>query len=131
MLRTHITCGALVVVMLSVPSLAQAQRPAPDDAERWYALVTQLEPEALVSVRLKDGTRMKGTVVAADPAAFMLLPRTRIPVAARDLRYEDIASIERSRRGMNAGAKVLLGAGVCAAGLLLLLAAIITNSFRG
>lgn len=124
MSRTRFVSVALVVVMLSAPSLVWAQPPAPGDAERWHALVTQLESAAFVSVRLKDGTRMKGTVVGADAATFMLMPHTRIPVAARDLRYEDVASIERVRQGMNPGTKVLLGAGIGVGGFLLLLAAV-------
>jgi hypothetical protein len=67
--------------------------------------------------RLKDGTRLKGTVLSAQTETFTLKPRTRIPVAGRDIRYDAIDSLERTTVGMSPAKKVLIGvaAGVGAA----------------
>jgi hypothetical protein len=65
-----------------------------------------------VSVRLKDGKRVVGTVLAHSEDSLVLKPRTRVPVAARAIAFTDIESIERKKPGWSPGAKVLLGAGV-------------------
>jgi hypothetical protein len=99
-----------LVLALTSSSLA-AQQPL-NEAQSWRALAGGLEPAAMVSVRLKDGKRVVGTVVDHSEDALILKPRTRVPVPARAIAFTDIDSIERKHLGWSPGAKVLLGAGV-------------------
>lgn len=111
----------LMVAILSTASSAAGQPAGDDLGERWHLVISRLEPAAFVSLRLKDGHRVKGTVLAANDRSFTFMPRTRIPVAARDVRYEEVATLERAREGMSPGAKVLIGAGAGVGGFLLLI----------
>jgi hypothetical protein len=115
---------ALVLAIAATPSPSFAQQTAPDEAQMWRTLLSNLEAAALVSVRLKDGSRIKGTVLRVGDETFALKPQTRIPVPARELRFEDVASIERTRLSMSPGKKVLMGVGI-GVGVYTLLAAII------
>jgi hypothetical protein len=90
----------------------------------WRTVVNNFEAAALVSVRMKNGSRMKGTVLHVGDETFAFKPRTRIPVAAREVRFDDVASIERSKLSMSPAKKVLLGVGI-GAGLYMVLVAII------
>ena len=121
----HLVSAALVVVMAATSSLSSAQQAAPDEAEMWRSVVSRLDAAALVSVRLKNGARMKGTVLRVGDETFAFKPRTRIPVAARELRFDDVASIERARETMSPGKKVLLGVGIGFSAYMLLTAIII------
>ena len=96
---------------------------AAGEAARWHDVVERLDAAVLVTIRLKDGTRMKGTVLGVDPASFAFKPRTRIPVASRDIRFDDVVSIERTKQGMSPGQKVLIGA-ASVVGALFLFAAV-------
>jgi hypothetical protein len=108
----HLVSVALVLTMAGTSSPSFAQQTAPDEAQMWRTVLSNLEAAALVSVRLKDGSRVKGTVLRVGDETFAFKPRTRIPVAARELRFEDVASIERTQLSMSPGKKVLLGVGL-------------------
>jgi hypothetical protein len=128
MLLKRISIVALIVAFLQTSTIAQQLRAGAVDAERWRALVEKLEPAAFVSVRLHDGSKLKGTVVAADQDSFALAPHTRIPVPARELRYDEIASLERAKPGMNSGLKVVVGVGAAVATFLILMVAALAGS---
>ncbi len=117
---------ALIVSLLATPAWPQTQV-APGEVERWRAVVQALEPAALVSVRLSDGKKLKGTVVAADAETFLLKPRTRIAVPARELRYDSLVSLERTTVGMSPGGKVLVATGAGVGGFLILLLSIVAT----
>ena len=118
---------ALLISQLTTPSWAQSQPLAAGETARWRALVQALEPAAFVSIRLVDGSKLKGTLVAADDETFLIKPRTRIAVAARELRYDSIVSLERSTPGMSPGAKVLIAAGAGVGGFMLLMLGILAT----
>ena len=101
----------VLALILATPSIG-AQQPALNEAQSWRALAATLEPAATVSVRLKDGKRVVGTVLSHSADAIVLKPRTRVAVPARAIAFDDIESIERKKVGWSPGAKVLLGAGV-------------------
>jgi hypothetical protein len=124
MIGTRLVSAALVLAIVGTSSLLSAQQTAPGEAQMWRTAVINLEAAALVSVRMKDGSRMKGTVLRVGDETFALKPRTRIPVAARELRFDDVASIERTKPSMSPGKKVLLGVGI-GAGVYALVAAIV------
>jgi hypothetical protein len=124
MIGTRLVSAALVLAIVGTASLLSAQQTAPGEAQMWRTVVVNLEAAALVSVRMKDGSRMKGTVLRVGDETFALKPRTRIPVAARELRFDDVASIERTKPSMSPAKKVLLGVGI-GVGVYALAAAII------
>lgn len=113
--------ACVLVSLLWAPHVAAGQ--AADEAGQWHAVVERMEPAALVSVRLKDGTRFKGTVLSAQAETFTVKLRTRIPVPAREVRYDAIASLERTTVGMSPGKKVLIGVAT-GAGAMVVIAAI-------
>jgi hypothetical protein len=106
--------AALVLIALatsSSPSFAQPPAAA-DEAELWHTFLLRLDAATPVSIRLKNGSRMKGVVLDAGDEAFMVKPKTRIPVAARQVRYDDVATIEPAKVSMSPGKKMLLGVGI-------------------
>lgn len=113
---------------LQAAATRAVQQMAADEAGLWRTMLAGLEPGVLVAVRLKDGTRVSGTVLGVGADTFTFKERTRIPVPARDLAFADIATVERQKPPMSPGKKVLIGVGVGGAvylvGAAILLAAI-------
>jgi hypothetical protein len=112
----------LTAILLCQTLPLVAQTASVTEAERWRDIASRVAPAALVTVRLKDGSRVKGVVLGVDTATFTLKPKTRIPVAARDIAFADVASIERTKDGLNPGTKVLIGAASVVGGLIILAA---------
>jgi hypothetical protein len=119
--------AVLAWTLAGLPSTSLAQQTAPGEEQLWRSLVTRLEAGALVSVRLKDGTLTKGTVLGIDTDAFSFKPVTRIPVPARQIQFTEVASIEPQHRSMSPAKKVLLGLGI-GTGVYLLVAALVVAS---
>lgn len=119
--------AAFLVLAMLTPGAVQAQVSATGEAERWHDLAARLEPASLVSVRLKDGSRTRGTLVSVGPSSMTLAPKTRIPVPPRDIRFDEVASIERAKQGMNPGAKVVISAAAVVGGLLAITAVLLAN----
>jgi len=107
--------AVLVVLTMSVPSYAQAPRAASPDSQRYREVAHALEPAAYVSVRLANGTHLTGTVLGVSDESFTLQRHSRIPEPTREIRFDDVVSLERAHRGMNSGMKVLIGVGVSVA----------------
>ena len=118
--------ATLLVLALS-PCSARAQGAPVSGTDRWHDIAARIEPATLVSVRLKDGSRTRGIILGVDSSSMTLVPKTRIPVSARDIRFDDIASIERTKQGMNPGMKVVIGAASLVGGLLLMMAVAFAN----
>jgi hypothetical protein len=116
---------AAVVACSPAGALAQTQ---PDPAI-WRTLLERLSPAPFVSVRLADGTAFKGTVVSVGEADFTIQPRTRIPVAVRTVRFEDVAALEPQKRPMSAGRKVITGIGIGVATYMLLVVIALSSGF--
>jgi hypothetical protein len=119
-MQAHRMTAVLTLVALLSASVAGAQATTQDVATRWRTVVSALEPAAYVSLRTKDGRRTKGTVIAAGDRTFTFMPHTRIPVDAREVAYDEIATLERAHQGMSPGLKVLIGAGAGVGGFLLI-----------
>lgn len=117
---------ALIVSLLATPAQAQSQV-APGETARWRNVVQALEPAAFVAIRLSDGTRLKGTLLSADSETFLIKPRTRIAVPAKELRYDSIVSLERTSVGMSPGGKVLVATGAGVGGFMILLLGIVAT----
>jgi hypothetical protein len=121
--------GAWVLAsLLWTPGLTMAQA-VNDDAAKWHVVIERMEPAALVSVRLKDGTRLKGTILSAEAESFTLKPRTRIPVAGRDIRYDALASLERTTVGMSPAKKVLIGVATGVGASVVLVAILVASAW--
>jgi hypothetical protein len=120
-----IITGTLIAIVLVANRPAIAQEPV-DEARAWQQIASGLEPGSMVDVRLKDGTKIRGTVMPGSTAALILKPYTRIPVPARSFAYTDIERIERWKKGIRPGHMVLLavsaGAGAMFLGAIALLA---------
>jgi hypothetical protein len=113
--RRRVIVALLIAALLARwPANAQ-QQTSPEEAAMWRTLVAGLKPAALVSVRLKDGSHFKGTVLRVDAEAFAVKPLTRIPVAARNVRFDDVVTLRPEKVSMSPGKKVLLGVGIGAA----------------
>lgn len=119
--------AVFLVLAMFTPGAALAQVATAGESERWHDLAARLEPASLVSVRLKDGSRTKGTIVSVGSSAMTFAPKTRIPVAAHDIRFDEIASIERTQQGMNPGAKVVISAASVVGGILAIAALIFAS----
>ena len=115
--------SALLVLLLAAP--ASAQNPARD----WTPLARLLAPGARVELDLADGTHVEGTVLAHEGERFVFSPKTRLPVAPWRIDYSEIRSIDQKRHsdGMRPGTKVLLGIGI-GAGLVFLLVGIVLTA---
>ncbi len=116
--------AVLVLLALLVPTAPASAQTALRDADAWHALAVAIEPGAFVSVRTKDGTRVRGTLVQQTEGGIVVKPKTRLPSPIRTIPYTDIDEMERAKRGMNPGLKVVLGVGI-GAGVMLLAGAII------
>ena len=101
---------ALIALLAAGPP-ASAQQPV-SEAESWQTLASRLEAGASVEVRLKDGGRVRGTVVASDAQTLQVKPHTRVPAPIRAISFDDVDSIERWKEGMMPGTKTLLGVGI-------------------
>jgi len=122
---TRIITGALIAAVLVANRPVAAQEPV-DEARAWQQLASALEPGSMVDVRLKDGTKIRGTVMPGSTSALILKPYTRVPVPARSFAFTDIERIERWKKGIRPGYMVLLavsaGAGAMFLGAIALLA---------
>jgi hypothetical protein len=114
----------VLVILMAAPSAMAQQRYEPADV--WRAFADKLESGAFVSVRLKNGTKVKGHFIQVAGDVLRVRPKTRIPIAIRNVDFDDIESIDRQAEGLSPGAKVLVGIGIGAAaivgGVLILIA---------
>ena len=114
----------IVLLSFLVATGPAAAQQVPRDADAWRALAVAIEPGAFVSVRTKDGTRLRGTLVQPTDGGVIVKPKTRLPSPMRTIAYTEIDELERWKPGMNPAAKVLLGTGI-GAGVMLLVGALI------
>jgi len=100
-----------VIALLAAGQPASAQQPV-NEPESWQTLASRLEAGASVEIRLKDGSRIRGTVVTSDAEALQVKPHTRLPEPIRAIPFGDVDSIERWKEGMMPGTKTLVGVGI-------------------
>lgn len=126
-LRRFVVLG-LIATMLGTPGVASAQpQTAPNEPQLWKTMLERLDAGALVAVRLKDGSRTRGTVLHVGDDTFTFKPQTRIAVPAREVAFADVTTIERQKHSMSPAQKVLLGAGIGAGSFFLFLAMLVAN----
>lgn len=123
-LRRLVVLG-LMATIIGTPVLAAAQpRTAPNEPELWRTMLERLDAAVVVVVRLKDGSRTKGTVLHVGDETFTFKPHTRVPVPAREVAFTDVTTIERQKDGMSPTQKALLGTSVGVSSLFLVLMAL-------
>ena len=121
-MRTTVVLVLLALIFACSHASAQS---APRDADAWRALTGALAPGAFVSVRTKDGKRIRGTLVQQVDSGILVKPKTRLPSPMRSIAFDEIEELERAKHGMNPGAKVMLGTGIGVATFLLVTALIV------
>lgn len=114
----------MLVFSLAAPAslLAQATRTA---GNSMGAFVRGLKPGTYVSLRLADGSKVKGMLVGSDDDFATIKPKTRIPEPVRQVRLADIADADLARQH-SVGRTIAIAAGVgagAALGVLMLLVA--------
>ena len=105
----NIIVFALIGVIVVPAAIGKQTSESP---ELWKAFAQRLEPGAFISVRLKDGHKVKGHFVIVDDRSVHVRPKKRIPVPVREFPFTDIASIDRQKEGWSPGSKVLAGVGI-------------------
>jgi hypothetical protein len=112
-MTTRSWVGAALLAVLAANQAVLAQ-PAPTNAERWRAFAERLGAGARVEVQLRDGTKIRGTLVSVDETSMRLLPYTRVPVPVQAVAFRDVDFVELWRKGWSPGTKTLvsIGAGV-------------------
>ena len=106
--KSVVVCA--LVILTAAPRLTAQQREGANDVWRTYA--ERLPTGALVRVRLKSGSDLKGHVIQVTSDAVRVNVKRRIPVPAQDVRFADIESIATVHEGKSPGKKVLIGAGI-------------------
>jgi hypothetical protein len=101
--------AVVLIAFLGVSTLRAAEQTAVT-ADVWRAFVEKLHVGSTVKVRLKDGTRVKATLLQASPEAMTIQPKTRIPVGPRTVPFTSIESLEVDRsNGIGAGKAIAIG----------------------
>jgi hypothetical protein len=117
MKATRAVIPVLIVLLAAAPAMG---RQSANQSELWRTFAERLEPGALVTVRLKDGSRFKAHLIKVSAEALDVKPKTRIPVPVRAVPLDTIESIQPEKQGMSPGAKVALGVGLGLASALVL-----------
>jgi hypothetical protein len=118
----------LTNVLVAVPALARPQNDNRNQgAEQMKIKIAKLGvgEKARATVRLKDGTTMKGYVTEARDNEFVM--RDRKTNEARTVSYQDVARVEKNG-GHSSARNIALGVGIGAAAVLTILAIVIVHS---
>lgn len=124
--------AGLLAVLLALPGPAMAGAPkrySEQDTELLRQYASKLPIGGVVKVRLRDGERLKGILMAVDQDAAVVKPKTRIPEPERRLAFSNIEMLELEQPGGMSAAKaagigIATGIGTFFGMLLILFAAI-------
>jgi hypothetical protein len=109
MKNTFTRCLAVALITLLGVSNVLARQPAVT-ADLWRAFVEKLDVGSTLKVRLKDGTRVKATLLQVSPQAITIQPRTRIPVEPQSVPFDAIESLDVDRsNGIGVGKAIAIG----------------------
>ncbi len=93
----------------------------------WRQYAQQLPAGSVVRIRTASGERLTGTLLAVGNESVIVSPRTRVPEASREIRFDAIMRMDlTTEQGASLAKAAAVGAGVGAGvffGLLLALAA--------
>ena len=107
-----IAAATLLCLLIAAP--LRAQMTETPDARVARAQVEQIPIGATVTLRMRDGERLKAVLFSADEAGIRVKPATRVPEPSRRIAYDQIA--DRAQQTTSASAKhvgiaALIGAG--------------------
>jgi hypothetical protein len=111
----------LAFLCLLTAAPLRAQTTETPDARAARAQVEQIPIGATVTVRMRDGERLKAVLFSADEAGVRVKPATRVPEPSRRIAYDVIERIERKQDHVSVGKYAGIGSAIGAAALLLLL----------
>lgn len=117
-----IAAATLFCLLIAAP--LRAQMTETPDARVARAQVEQIPIGATVTLRMRDGERLKAVLFSADEAGIRVKPATRVPEPSRRIAYDQIERIERKRDHVSVGKYVGVGSAIGAGVLLLLLAGV-------
>ena len=124
-IRSGIGAALLAVLAANQPVLAQR---APTSADRWHAVAAGLGAGTPIEVRLRDGSKVRGTLVSVDETAMQVLPFTRVPVPVQTVGFRDVDVLDQWRKGWSPGAKTLIVVGTGVGIMLAVTAAVLAAS---
>jgi hypothetical protein len=117
-----IALATLLFMLVGTPLRAQTtDRP---DARFARTLVEAIPIGATVTLRTRDGERLKAVLFSADEVGIRVKPATRVPEPSRRIAYDQIERIERHQDHVSVGKYAGVGSAIGAAVLLLLLAGV-------
>jgi hypothetical protein len=122
--HTMKSIASLIFLCLLAAVPLRAQTTETPDARLARAQVEQIPIGATVTLRMRDGERLKAVLFSADEAGVRVKPATRVPEPSRRVTYDQIERIERKRDHVSVGKYAGIGGAIGAAALLLLLAGI-------
>ncbi|HLL14290.1 MAG TPA: hypothetical protein VK388_04360 [Pyrinomonadaceae bacterium] len=124
---------ALVVLLLQslggLPAVAASKKQAGNDAQLLEGVKVKVArlgvgEKARVTVRFKDGTKLKGYISQAKDSEFIV--RDRKTDAPSVVRYQDVARVD-SNRGHSTARNVAIGTTIGAGAVLTILAVLIST----
>jgi hypothetical protein len=101
---TRLVTTTVLIGVLATQSIA-----AQTSSEIWRSFAERVEAGTELNVRLKDGQRLRATLVGVRDDAMLLQPRTRVPVPIQAVPYEDVVRLERTSKGIGAGKAIAIG----------------------
>ena len=128
MLQRYLSIALVLLlanVLIAVPALA-GPRGATQTVEQIKIKVAKLGvgEKARATVRLKDGTKIKGYISEARDSDFVI--RDRQTNEPRTVSYQDVVKVEKSG-GHSTARNIAIGVGIGVGAVLVVLAAIISH----
>jgi len=104
MLTARVTTALLLIALLTTPHLG-----AQTATDIWRTFAERVDVGTELNVRLKDGRRLRATLVGLRSDAMLIQPKTRVPVPIQTVMYDDVLQLERTKPGLGAGKAVAIG----------------------
>lgn len=121
-------CAARSAALMRVAA-PSAQAPAGDQTtiEAWQSFVSKLPPGARLTLTLKNGRHVRGTLLQSTADTLVVAPRTRIPEPVQTVRYTDLAALDLEREGTSVARAVGIGVASGVGAFLTILMALIAS----
>jgi hypothetical protein len=104
MFTARVMTSVLVIALLTTQNLG-----AQTATDIWRSFAERVGVGAELNVRLKDGRRVRATLVGTRADAMLIQPKTRVPVPIQEVPYDDVLQLERTKPGIGAGKAVAIG----------------------
>lgn len=109
---------------VALPAIAAQAATAGQEAATWRKVADAIPLGTTVKVQRIDGSRVSGTLMRTDDTSVTIKKSTRLPEPPVSITYDQVANIERDRKGAMGWGKAI-GFGVAAgAGAILTILAI-------